>query len=250
MDRRLVSNGTSPTLPWVIAIVATAIGAGALGYFAGNYTAPSSVPAAAAPQNPAAAAQNGQLPPGTTSEKIGDWVLFCQDAPDGKKGCSATQDIANPQGQIVLSVIAGYDEQAQKAFLVRAPLGINLGAGLEFNLPGDKPVAFEFLACDQMSCNAILTVLDKNWPKMEAAKSFELAYTRGDGVRVPATISLAGLADSFTKIEKPVPVAAPAAPVEGAAPAPETPAPAPAPTEPAPAAPAGTPEPTPKPAQP
>jgi invasion protein IalB len=248
-----VSNGTSNTLPWVIAVVATALGAGALGYFAGNYTAPApaAVPVATAPGAPAAPAPlaPGELPAGVTSETFGAWTVFCQDTPEGKKNCSVTQDIKNPQdtAKVILSVIAGYNELAQRAFLVLTPLGSNLSAGLEFNLPGDKPVAFEFGACDPTSCNALLSVPDDKWPTMEAAGSFELAYTRADGVRVPVTIQLNGFSEAFAKLDKPAPVPAPAEAAPAAA-APEAPAtPAAPPAEPAPE---GTPEPTPKPAQP
>ncbi len=235
-----MSNGSSSALPWAIAIVTTAIAAGTLGYFAGQYTAQPAapVPTAAAPQQ---RTEPNQLPPGVTTETIGAWTLICQETPDKRQNCSAIQDVTNPQGQIVLSMVAGYDVDGQRALLVRAPLGIDLGMGLEFNLPGDEPVAFQFTACDQISCNAILLVTEENFPKLAAAASIELAYTRGDGVRVPASVKTAGLSEAYTRIQRP---AAPAA----ATPAPTTPAEA-APAAPAPAT-EGAPQPTPKPTTP
>ncbi len=234
-----MANGSSNTLPWLLAVLMTAVGAGALGFFAGdqygsNAKKIADIDTAIKDQQEAQAKASdpNYLPPGVTREKLGAWTVICQDQADGKKGCSASQDLVNPQGQIVLSLIAGYNEQAQRAFLVRAPLGIDLGQGLEFNLPGDKPVAFEFTACDQTSCNAVLTVTDENYPKVEAAGSFELAYTRGDGLRVPASVSVSGLNDAYARLTKPTPVAtpaaAPAAPAATPAATPAAPAPKPA----------------------
>jgi len=242
-----LSNGSSSALPWAIAIVTTAIAAGTLGYFAGQYTAPPAapVPTAAAPKE---TGDPGQLPPGVTAEKFGAWTVLCQEAPNGPKSCSAIQDVANERGQIVLSMVAGYDVNGQRALLVRVPLGIDLGMGLEFNLPGDKPVAFEFSACDQIGCNAILTVPEENFAKLAAAGSIELGYTRGDGVHVAASVKTDGMTEAYAKVERPAPRPAPAAPADGAPaagePAAETPAATPAP--------AGetAPQPTPKPTTP
>ena len=198
-------------------------------------TAPvAAVPEPLQPTQSAQAAEP-QLPPGATTEKIEDWTLFCQADATGKKLCFATQDIRRPEGGLLFALIAGYDVNASRTMLVRAPLGVQLDKGVEFKFGETQQDAFEFEACGNGSCDAVLTITDAGFSKLTEAGSFELAYTRGDGVRVPATVSMKGLAKAYESIEKP-PAPPPAAPSAAPAAVPSTPAPD------------GTPEPTPKPA--
>jgi invasion protein IalB len=101
-------------------------------------------------------------------------------------------------------------------------LGVALEKGLEFTMPGEKAEAFGFGACNRATCDAQLSVADDGFAKMEAAGSFEIAYTTLSGERIAANVSMKGLADAFTRIEKPaVAPAAEPAPAAAAAPATE-----------------------------
>lgn len=180
---------------------------------AGRYSAEAPpAPAAAPPQQQAQGAQPpSQLPPGTTTEKYGDWTLFCQDVPNAdKKSCFAMIETANQQGQVMLAVMAFYDNNANRSFLVRTPLGVQIDAGVEFAIGDKKPEAFSFSACNKISCDAVLTVSEEGFKQLTQAGKFELAYTLG-GQRVPSAIPMNGLADAFGKIERPTPPPAPAA---------------------------------------
>lgn len=228
----------SNTLPWLVAVVATAIGAGAIGFFARPFIDPAPT---AAPQ--AAAQQQPQLPPGTTTEAFEDWTLICTASNDPTKPiCFAAQDARTEQGQLLLAVLAGYEAGGQRAFLVRAPLGVQLDQGLVFQMGEEKAAAFAFTACSQASCDAQLIIPEGNFAKLEAAGSFTLAYLMADGTPVKATISMKGLGKAFEKIVKPEPQPTPAAPAEGA--------PAEAPADAAPAGEDAAPAPTPKPTTP
>lgn len=225
-----MANGSSSALPWVIAGASGVVAALALGFVAGRYTAPEVV-APAAPQQQAAAQDPNALPPGASSEKIGDWTLACQDLGNNKKSCVALQAPVDSQNRIVAAVLAGYDDQAKRVFIVRAPLGVMLDKGLEFTMPNDKPEAFGFGACNQQSCDAQLGIADDGYAKLEAAGTFQIGYTLTNGEHVSANVSMKGLTDAYAKIEKPTPAAAPAPAADPAAPAtpPATPAPEEAP---------------------
>lgn len=217
----------SNTVPWLVAVIATAIGAGAIGFFARPLIVGEVAPAAPAAQ-PQAAAGEPQLPPGTTTEKIEAWTLICTQTSDpAKPVCIASQESQTPEGQLILATLAGYNEQAQRTFLVRAPLGIQLDSGLVFQIGDDKPVAFAFSACSQVSCDAQLIIPDGNFGKLEAAGSFTLSYMLTDSTPVRATISMAGLEKAYEKIVKPEPkpTPAPEAPATGT----EAPTPTPKP---------------------
>lgn len=226
----------SNTLPWLVAVVATAVGAGAIGFFARPYIdGTPATPVAAAPVNPRDA-----LPPGTTTTPSGDWTLICAPSNDPAKPiCFAAQDVRTDKGQLLLAIIAGYEGQGQRAFLVRAPLGVQLDQGLIFQIGEDKPAAFAFSACSDVSCDAQLIVPEGNFAKLEAAGTFTLAYIMADGTPVKATVSMKGLGDAYQKIIKPEPAPAPAAPA--------TDGPA---ATPAPAAGTDAPTPSPKPSTP
>lgn len=215
----------SNTLPWLVAVVATAVGAGAIGFFARPMILGEAAAPAAAPQQQQAQAGEPQLPPGTTTEKIEDWMLICSQTDDpAKPVCFATQDSRTANGQLILATLAGYNEQAQRTFLVRAPLGIQLDHGLTFQIGEEKATAFAFAACSQVSCDAQLVVPDGNFSKLEEAGAFTLAYVMGDGTPVRATISMKGLAKAYEKIIKPDVAPAPAAETPAADPAPDAPA--------------------------
>ncbi len=217
-----LANGSSSALPWVIAALAGVVAAGALGFMAGRYTAPeSSAPAALGPEQ-AAAAQPPAQQTGTTSETIQDWTLVCQEPPGGRKTCFALQQENDAEGRLTMAVLAGYDANASRTVLVRVPLGVALDRGVEFKFGDKEAEAFAFGACNQVSCDAVLTISEAGFTQLNEAGSFELAYTSGDGVRVPANISMKGLPEAYAKIERPTPPPAPA-PAESA---PETPAPA------------------------
>ncbi len=225
----------SNTVPWLVAVIATAIGAGAIGFFARPMILGESAAPAAQQQ---AAGGEAALPPGTTTEKFDAWTLICSQTNDPAKPiCFATQESHTPEGQLILATLAGYNEQAQRTFLVRAPLGVQLDNGLIFQMGDDKPVAFAFSSCSQVSCDAQLIIPDGNFGKLEAAGSFNLAYMLADGTPVRATISMMGLGKAYEKIIKPEVKPAPAADAPAATPAPD-----------APAAGSDTPTPTPKPA--
>lgn len=223
-----MSNGSSNALPWLVAGIAAVIAAGALGYMAGRYTAPEPAPA-----QQAAANRPPELPPGATTEQIEDWMLFCQQGAGAQKVCFAMQEVANAEGQVMMAVVAGYDPNAVRTLVVRVPLGARLDAGVEFKVGDKDQGAFQFEACDQVSCNAVLQVPDAGYAELEKTGNFDLTYTRGNGQRLTGRVSMKGLTAAYAKIEKPVPPAAP--PAEGAAPAEGTTPPATAPAEPAPA---------------
>lgn len=223
----------SNTLPWLVAIVITAVGAGAIGYLGRGYLEPTgpvpqAIPGAQAP------AEQTPLPPNVTSEAYGDWQLLCQAVPDGKNVCFAVQDIKTPEGQLVLNVLAGYEAKGNKAFIVRAPLGVDISKGVTFRMPTGNPISFAFTACSQVSCDAQLEVPEDGYARLEEAGSFELTYDIPGAEPIKSSISMKGLTDAFKKIEKPAPVPAPAgeapaaleAPTEGGADAP-TPTPKP-----------------------
>lgn len=229
----------SNTLPWLVAIVATAVGAGAIGFFARPYI--DGTPAAPAPaQQQAAQDPRSALPPGTTTERVEDWTLICTPSNDPAKPiCFAAQDIRTDKGQLLMALLAGYEGTGQRAFLVRAPLGVQLDQGLIFQSGEDKPAAFAFTACSDVSCDAQLIIPDGNFGKLEAAGQFTLAYVMADGTPVKGTVSMKGLGKAYESIIKPDPAPAPA---EGAAPA--------ATPEAAPDAGADAPTPSPKPETP
>lgn len=225
-----MSNGSSSSLPWILTGVSGVVAALAVGFMAGRYTAPE-VPAPAPMQQGQQAQDPNQLPPGTTVENIEDWSLICQEA-NGQKGCVAVQQAVNAEQQLVLIVEAGYDDKAQRMLRVRTPLGVVLQNGVEFTIPGGEPQAYNFAACDQASCIAVLNVPEEGYTKLEAAGSFELAYTRQDGARVPATMSMKGLTAAYAKVPKPAPAAAPAEAPATTPPAETPPAETPAPANP------------------
>lgn len=208
----------SNTLPWLVAVVATAIGAGAIGFFARPYI--EGVPANEVAQ-PRQDGASPALPPGVTTEAFGDWQLLCQAVPNGADICFAAQDVKTPEGQLVMNVLAGYEGKGNRAFMVRAPLGVDIAKGISFRMPTGKPIAFSFTACSQVSCDAQLEVPEDGYAKLEEAGSFELSYEIPGGDPIKAVISMKGLSDAYKKISKPQPAAAPAA-----TPAPEAPAPA------------------------
>lgn len=205
----------SNTLPWLVAVLTTAVGAGAIGYFARPYI--EGAPSAAVPE-----ARQGEVaptpPPGVTAETYGDWQLLCQDVPNGAPICFANQDIKTPEGQLVMNVLAGYEAKGNRAFMVRAPLGVDIAKGVSFRMPTGKPIAFSFTACSQVSCDAQLEVPDDGYAKLEEAGSFELSYEIPGAEPIKAMISMKGLSDAYKKIARPQPPATPAA-----TPAPVTP---------------------------
>lgn len=229
----------SSTLPWLVAVAATAIGAGAIGFFARPYIegTPASPPPQVQGQAPAAPAADAALPPNVTAEQFGDWQLVCQAVPNAESICFAVQDIKTPEGQLVLNVLAGYEAKGNRAFIVRAPLGVDITKGVSFRMPTGQPIQFAFSACSQVSCDAQLEIPGDGFAKLEEAGSFELSYDIPGAAPIVSRISMKGLADAYTRIVKPGPAAA--APAAGT-PATETPAPADA----------DTPTPTPKPATP
>ncbi len=236
----------SNPLPWIAAIVLVAVGAGAGGYFARPLIDGPAPAAAPAVSTAAQAAQEGRkvLPPGTTTTQVEDWTLICTPGEDPARPiCFAAQDIrtqpaqGQKQGQLLLALIAGYDANGQRAFLVRAPLGVQLDQGLIFQIGEEKPIAFAFSACSDVSCDAQLIIPDGNFDKLEAAGSFTLAYIMAEGTPVKGTVSMKGLGKAYESIIKPDVAPAPTQ-AEGATPeaAPEagdeTPTPSPKPATP------------------
>ncbi|MFT3810599.1 MAG: invasion associated locus B family protein [Micropepsaceae bacterium] len=221
----------SNTLPWLVAVLATAIGAGAIGFFARPYVDGPTV--AAAPAEAPAQEQRPSLPAGTTSERMDDWTLICTPSNEPSKPiCFAAQDIMTDDKQLLMALLAGYDGQARRSFLVRTPLGVRLEQGLIFQMGDDKPAAFAFSSCNEVSCDAQLIIPEGNFEKLEAAGSFNLVYVLADGRPVKGTVSMKGLGKAYEKIIKPE-VKEPAATPEAApAPAGETPAPTPKPATP------------------
>jgi len=219
----------SNTLPWLVAVIATAVGAGAIGFFARPYIDGTPAAAVAAPGQQAQPNPQATMPPGTTTTRIEDWTLICTPGQDPAAPiCFAAQDIQTDKGELLMALLAGYGPQAQRTFLVRAPLGVQLDRGLIFQMGDEQPAAFAFSACTNISCDAQLVIPDGNFEKLEAAGEFALVYVLADGTPVKGMVSMKGLGKAYESIIKPEVTAAPA-PAEGATPAPEgeaTPAPA------------------------
>lgn len=222
----------SNTLPWLVALLATAVGAGAIGFFARPYIeGPAAAPAPT--QTPTENQRQG-LPPGTTSETMDDWTLICTPSKEPTKPiCFAAQDILTGQDQLLMALLAGYDSQARRSFLVRVPLGVRLEQGLIFQMGDEKPVAFAFSACNEASCDAQLIIPEGNFEKLDVAGSFNLAYVLSDGTPVKGTVSMKGLGKAYEKIIKPEVTTPPptpeATPAEAGA---DTPTPTPKPANP------------------
>ncbi len=226
-----LANDTPTSTTLIITLLATAIGAGALGFVGGKYLFQPEPPAPAL-TTPAAADQTptdpNALPPGASREEIGDWSLLCQAREAGGKDCVAIQNLGAEDGRVLLRLVAGYGDQATPAIEVNAPLGVDLPRGLDFKF-GQQTEAFAFEYCSAVSCNATLSFPDgPSFEKLLAADHFEIALRLGGDKDAVFPVSLKGLKDAFAKIEKPAPqpAAAPAAP---AAPPAEAPAQPPAP---------------------
>lgn len=219
----------SNTLPWLVAVVATAVGAGAIGFFARPYIVADGQ--VVAQQTRPATEATRELPPNTTTEKFGAWDVLCQQVPSGTNICLAAYDAKTERGELVMNLIAGYAPNGEKTLLVRTPLGVQIDKGLSFRMPTGNPIAFAFTACSRDSCDAQLSLPEDGYKKLEEAGSFELSYEIAGAEPIKAMIPMDGLTAAYGKVTRPVP-------------------PAPAAATPAPAAETDAPTPTPKPSTP
>ena len=152
------------TWPWGRSPVICA--ALAIGVFFGNVAA---VLAQTAPAKPAGSAEKAKPAPRAEPEQkedvlpsskrwqemAGDWMVECVEGADGRKACVLSQSLSNAKTkQVLASWSVAKNSTGKMMSTLRAPTGVQLAAGTQVTVEGQKPFNAAFVTCINVGCLA------------------------------------------------------------------------------------------------
>ena len=155
-----------------------------------------------APANPPApAAQPAK------DEKPPAWGKSCQTGPDGKLGCVEVQNVivtdkkTNASAR-ALTVTIGYvttDEKLRMALTL--PLGINLPAGVGFQIDAGNANTLPVETCLADGCHIVMVIDDSGRESLLKSKMIQVSYELANGQKMALPIDLAGFGDALAQLK-------------------------------------------------
>lgn len=112
----------------------------------------------------------------------GDWQLVCDPA------CRAEPRAPSPAGTMVAVVQDG----AAQVLVLRGPLGLLLGEGVEVSVDGRTLGRLAFLTCEADGCTAPVTLDGAVRQALRAGNALRLVLRRRDGTAIEIDHSLIG----------------------------------------------------------
>jgi invasion protein IalB len=158
--------------------------------------------AGASAQDKAEAKPAALLPGGASSltEVFERWQVICA-APGGSVTCAISQTQAQKDGQRVIDIrfITPAPKGAPAGWL-SLPFGLELAAGVVFQIDEDKPSAPQaFKTCLPTGCVVPLELASPVLTGIRKGSYLKLKATSTDGQPVPLTVSLAGFAQALDR---------------------------------------------------
>lgn len=90
-----------------------------------------------------------------SQETAGDWMVECFEGADKRKTCVLSQSLSNAKTkQVLASWSVAKDTTGKTISTLRAPTGVQLAAGTEVTVEGQKSFAAPFLTCINVGCLA------------------------------------------------------------------------------------------------
>ena len=88
-------------------------------------------------------------------ETAGDWMVECVEGADGRKACVLSQSLSNAKTkQVLASWSVAKDSTGKMMSTLRAPTGVQLAAGTQVTVEGQKPFNAAFVTCINVGCLA------------------------------------------------------------------------------------------------
>jgi invasion protein IalB len=144
----------------------------------------------------------GGLPGGASSltESYGDWAVACTTADEGaaKVGCAISQQQATQQGERFLSIELHLDADSAQGILI-LPFGLNVGAGVRFQVDDGAPTERPFRTCLPVGCVVELRLDAATLDAFRAGKAFDVVAQADKGGDATFAISLKGVADALAR---------------------------------------------------
>jgi len=143
---------------------------------------------------PAAHAQDA-----ATQAPVGPWVKQCGAAAEGQpQTCIVQRDLITESGQIIASVaIREVEGEAGKLFVINAPLGLALRAGMGVAIDGANAQTAEYAICLSNGCFADLEVDEAFVNRLKAGNTLTVAAINQQGQQVNFEFSLIGFTAAY-----------------------------------------------------
>lgn len=155
---------------------------------------------------PAPKADPPPAPP-AKDEKPPVWGKSCQTGPDGKLGCVEVQNVVVTDKKTnasarALTVTVGYvpaDEKLRMALTL--PLGINLPAGVGFQIDQSNPNTLPIETCLADGCHIVMVIDDSGRESLLKSKIIQVSYQLANGQKMVLPIDLAGFGDALAQLK-------------------------------------------------
>ncbi|WP_232222267.1 invasion associated locus B family protein [Thioalkalivibrio paradoxus] len=112
---------------------------------------------------------DGPVRPGPTHQ---DWQVLCEDDPTGES-CFITQTTVDEDDEPVMQVSVGILE-GSPAMVIHLPLGLDLRAGVLFEIEDRVQREFPYQTCLPNGCRALAPVDDEMLQAMRAGRTFRI----------------------------------------------------------------------------
>lgn len=90
-----------------------------------------------------------------SQERAGDWIVECFEGADKRKTCVLSQSLSNAKTkQVLASWSVAKDTTGKTMATLRAPTGVQLAAGTEVTVDGQKPFTAPYVTCINVGCLA------------------------------------------------------------------------------------------------
>lgn len=160
-------------------------------------------PGQATVQPGAATAQNPNQPQYET-QTFDDWAYTCETL-GNQRACFALQRlINNDTQQIVLGLVAGYNNAARPILSMRTGLGADAAAGVTLTVGAGAPQVAPFIGCDAARCEAVLELNVETLTRLSNGEEMTVAYVIG-GQAVSLKPSSKGFKRAFEMVRPPAP---------------------------------------------
>jgi invasion protein IalB len=160
-------------------------------------------------KEPVAKASAEPVPAGAaTTDKPGAlWGKSCEPAPDGKQTCAIIQNIVitdknTNQSLRALAVAVGYmpggGDKLRMALTV--PLGINLPAGVGFQIDDGQSNTLPIETCIADGCHIIMSIDAGGRDSLVKSKLIKITYQLVNGQKMALPIELTGFGDALAQL--------------------------------------------------
>lgn len=130
------------------------------------------------------------------------WTVACVEPEESKNRCNLAQSFTGKvqktgKNVFIFSWTLTRDPEGSEKAVLRAPLGVDLGNGINVQFPGIERVRTDFFVCNRRGCFAEIP-MDKAWEReLSRKETLKIAYKLRNGREVEVDLDLKGYGDAY-----------------------------------------------------